>query len=73
MPRKLDDRSLYFELVHFNVRYKTGALDHRVGARHFKGVDPSQIGWVWIVESNRRATDDEIKQLCAGTWKATVN
>jgi hypothetical protein len=27
------------------------------------------IEWIWIVEQRRRATPQEIRQLCHGKWK----
>jgi hypothetical protein len=67
--REPGPRRLYYELVHFNVFYEVGGVDMRVGARDIKGRDPAVIKRIWIVEQNRQATDEEIKQLCAGTWK----
>jgi hypothetical protein len=63
---------LYYEpkgTIHFNVKYRLSGLDNRVLARHFTGCTPSEIEWVWIVEAARRATNEEIRQLCDGTWK----
>jgi hypothetical protein len=67
--REPGPRRLYHDPVHFNVCLKGGGLESRIGARNIKGRDPKQIEWIWIVELNRHATDEEIKQLCKGTWK----
>jgi hypothetical protein len=49
-----------------------GVLDTHVLARYFKECSVQDIEWVWIiVEADRRATTEEIRQLCNGTWKAT--
>ncbi len=48
-------------------KYKNGALCSCVVARHFVGVDPKLIEWVWIVEQKRYATPKEIADLCKGT------
>jgi hypothetical protein len=64
-------QNLYYEpkgTVHFNIKYKGGALLNRAAARDLKAALPSNIEWVWIVEANRFATTDEIRQLCSGTW-----
>jgi hypothetical protein len=58
--------------THFNVMYGNGVLDTHVLPRHFtEERRASDIEWVWIVEADRRATPEEIRQLCSGTWKAT--
>ena len=65
---------LYYEPkhnFHFNVMHPRGVLDTHVLARYFKECSFQDIEWVWIVEADRRATTEEIRQLCNGTWKAT--
>lgn len=53
----------------FNVLFKSGCLDTRVSAAHLKGKKVQEIERIWIVQAARRATADEVKKLCAGTWK----
>lgn len=66
MPRNLDREGFY--IPHgtplYNVCFKGGALQGRVTARGFEGLRPEQIEWVWIVDEKRRATPNEIRQLC---------
>ena len=74
MPHGQIDSDLYYRKgnFHFNVMYGNGVLDQHVLARYFtEERRASDIEWVWIVEAERRATPEEIKQLCNGTWKAT--
>ena len=66
--RESGPQRLYFEPVHFNVFYKGRGVDNRVSARDIKDQDPATITRIWVVEQKRQATDEEIKQLCAGTW-----
>lgn len=40
-----------------------GALN-RITARDICGIRPQDIEWIWIVEQNRKATPEEIKELC---------
>lgn len=66
MPPGLDD-DLYYrspEALQYNMQLKGAALNNRVTARGFEGLQPQQIDWVWIVEERRRATADEIRKLC---------
>ena len=51
---------------HYNVRYIGDMVCNRKTARHFEGVKPDQIEWVWIIESKRYATPKEIADLCKG-------
>jgi hypothetical protein len=67
-------RDLYYNppgTRHYNVCYKSGVILNRVTARSFEGIRPENIDWVFIVEAQRRATPEEIQQLCKGTWKGT--
>jgi len=50
----------------YNVQFVSGALLSRATARHFEGLKPEEIEWVWMVNAERRATPEEIKKLCAG-------
>jgi hypothetical protein len=70
MPRK-NDSGLYEppKSVHFNVKYKGAAIANRVLARDIKECRVSDIEWIWIVEASRRATPEEIRQLCSGKWQ----
>jgi hypothetical protein len=49
----------------FNIRFLGGQLSNRVGTRHFVGLDPASIEWVYIVLAKRYATKKEIADLCA--------
>ena len=72
MPRSKNDSGLYEpkRTIHFNVKYKgASAILNRVLARDLQEYRYSDIEWVWIVEAGRRATPDEIRQLCSGKWK----
>ena len=72
MPRSKNDSGLYEpkRTTHFNVKYKgASAIFNRVLARDLQEYRYSDIEWVWIVEAGRRATPDEIRQLCNGKWK----
>jgi hypothetical protein len=51
---------------HFNIRFLGGQLANRVGARHFIGLDPATIEWVYAIQAKRHATKKEIAALCAG-------
>lgn len=70
--REPGPKRLYYDLVHFNVYYQGSGIDHRVGPREIKGLDPVTIEWIYIVEQTRRATAEEVKQLCKGTWKVSA-
>ena len=50
----------------YNVQFVSGNLLSRATARHFEGLKPEEIEWVWMVNAERRATPEEIKKLCAG-------
>jgi hypothetical protein len=68
-------RDLYYSpkgTLHFNVYMKVGAIENRVQARDIKGPDSKLIDWIYIVEAKRRATTEDIQQLCKGTWKGTA-
>ena len=58
--------NLYSEhsAVHYNVHFKDGGLENRVMARAICGLRSEDISWIWIVELRRRATRDEIGNLC---------
>jgi hypothetical protein len=55
--------------VHFNVMYKGSGMANRILAREIVGSQPSEIEWILMVEEGRKATQLEIRQLCAGKWK----
>lgn len=61
---------LYFQAVHYNLKYKTGALLNRVTARELCGIRPQDIEWIWIVEEKRNATPEEIRELCKRTHRS---
>jgi hypothetical protein len=73
MPHGESDSDLYHRKsnFHFNVMHPRGVLDQHVLARYFKECRVKDVEWVWIVEADRRATPEEIRQLCLGIWKAT--
>jgi hypothetical protein len=49
--------------MRYNIQL-AGALCSRVTARYFERIRPERIEWVWLVETKRPATAEEIKQLC---------
>jgi hypothetical protein len=51
---------------HFNIQFFGGQLSNQVATRHFVGLDPATIDWVYIIEARRHATKKEIAALCAG-------
>jgi hypothetical protein len=51
---------------HFNVQFIGGTLSNQVATRHFVGLDPATIEWVYIIQARRHATKKEIANLCAG-------
>jgi hypothetical protein len=55
---------LYYKAMHFNLKYKTGALLNRITAHDISGIRPADVEWIWIVEQNRYATAEEIRELC---------
>jgi hypothetical protein len=55
---------LYYKAAHYNLRYKTGALLNRLTALDVCGIRPQDIEWIWIVEQDRYATPEEIRELC---------
>lgn len=55
--------------AHFNVMYKGSGMAQRILAREIVGSRPSDIEWILMVESGRKVTVREIRQLCAGKWK----
>lgn len=50
--------------LHYNVHFKSGALENRVTERDLCGLCPVDIEWLWIVEARRRAAPDEFRELC---------
>ena len=55
---------LYYQSAHYNLKYKAGAVLNRITARDVCGTRPQDIEWIWIVEQNRKATPEEVKELC---------
>jgi hypothetical protein len=55
--------------AHFNVMYKGSGMASRILAQEIEGNRPSEIEWILIVETGRKATLKEIRELCAGKWK----
>ena len=51
---------------HFNIQFLGGKLSNQVVTRHFIGLDPATIEWVYIIEARRHAMKKEIAALCAG-------
>ncbi len=60
---------LYYKSAHYNLKYKTGAVLNRVTAHDVCGIRPQDIEWIWIVEQNRNATPEEIREPCKPTHK----
>jgi hypothetical protein len=54
----------YYQETHYNMKYKGGALFNRITIQDLRGIRPSDIAWLWIVEQNRFATPEEIQVLC---------
>ena len=50
--------------VRYNVHFIGGSLENRVAQRSICGLRPTDIDWIWIVELRRRATQEEILNLC---------
>jgi hypothetical protein len=44
----------------------------RILAQEIEGSRPSDIEWILMVETGRKATQKEIRELCAGKWKASL-
>jgi hypothetical protein len=55
--------------LHFNVMYKDSGMAQRILAHEIAGSRPSDIEWILMVETGRKITVREIRQLCAGKWK----
>jgi hypothetical protein len=51
-------------VLHYNVHFKDRSLANRVTERALCGLRPVDLDWVWIVEARRRATPEEILNLC---------
>jgi hypothetical protein len=72
MPARKPDRDgnyIASNARHFNVCFKSGALLNRVQQRTICGLAPRDIDFIWMVEEERRATPDEIRQLCKRVQK----
>jgi len=65
-PRKTEPEGSYIPqgINHYNVCFKAGHILNRVRQRDLCEFRHQDIEWVWIVEAKRRATPDEIRQLC---------
>lgn len=57
-------KDAYYQAAHYNLKYKTGALLNRVTSHDIAGIRPQDVEWTWIVEQNRYATAEEIRDLC---------
>lgn len=55
--------------AHFNVMYKDSGMAQRILAQEIAGSRPADIEWILMVETGRKVTDREIRQLCAGKWR----
>ena len=61
MPTNLySERSAF----HYNVHFRNASIETRIIARAICGLRSEDISWIWIVELRRRATRDEIHNLC---------
>jgi hypothetical protein len=49
-----------YPALHYNVHFKSGALENCVTEHAICGPRPVDIDWVWIVEARRRAAPDEV-------------
>ena len=63
---------LYYKAMHYNLKYKTGALLNRITAHDVCGIRHQDIEWIWIVEEKRNATPEEIRELCRRASKASA-
>jgi hypothetical protein len=74
MKSHLDEDVCYSgpKTLHFNVRYKNGAIFSRVTLRHFMDATLEGIDSVWIVQRKRYATKEEIVRMCAGEFEQPV-
>ena len=50
--------------VHYNVKFNSGGLLTRLTRREVYGLKPREIEWIYLVESKRNATQEEIRELC---------
>lgn len=50
--------------VLYNIHFKDGSVANKVTERAICGLRPVDIDWVWDVEHRRRATPEEVQELC---------
>jgi hypothetical protein len=50
--------------LHYNVHFKNGNRENWVTEPAICGLRPADIEWVWVSEDRRRATTEEILNLC---------
>jgi len=70
MPHNRDD--MYYhppDTIHYNVQCAGGALENRVSEHEICGRRPADIRWLWVVEQNRYATPEEIRNLCKQVYQ----
>lgn len=68
MPHNRDD--MFFhppDSVHYDAELIQGGSLNGVEASEICGLRPSGIKWLWVVEQNRYATPEEIRNLCKVT------
>ena len=59
-----DAHNIPYRTFHYHVHFKRGSAMTHVTVRELCGLQPSDVGRVWIVELRRRATSKEIMKLC---------
>ena len=50
-------RAVYYEqsgTIHYNVKFKAGGLLNRLVALEVRGLKPSDVEWVYLVEAKRQ-------------------
>ena len=66
MPHNRDD--MYYhpsDAIHYVVKFMVdGSMKKWVLASEISLLQPTEIDWLWVVEQNRYATPDEIRNLC---------
>ena len=45
-----------YKAMHYNLKFKAGALLNRITAHDVCGIRPQDVEWIWIVEEKRNAT-----------------
>ena len=70
MPHNRDD--MYYHppgTTRYDVQYKSGALENGVTENEICGRQPADIRWLWVIEQNRYAMPEEIRNLCKRVYQ----